>query len=295
MSRARDLELRAAYRTCARITRRYGTTYYWGVRLLDARQRADVYAVYALCRRADDIVDAPGATSPRRVQQTTARLREFAEQFHHALGGATTTDPVLRAAAETARARSLPPAAFVRFFAAMGQDLTVHRYARFEDLMVYMDGSAAAIGELMLPILEPLTSAIAPARNLGIAFQLTNFLRDIAEDFDRGRVYLPTEDWDRFGVSPAQRHVDAAWRDFMAFQIARNRSYYAAADAGLERLPARSARCVRVARVLYSEILDRIEAADYDVFGARRRVPLRRKTGLALRTAALPLLARRGG
>jgi phytoene synthase len=141
-----------------------------------------------------------------------------------------------------------------------------------------MDGSAAVISEMMLPILEPLDpAALAPARALGEAFQLTNFLRDVGEDLDRGRVYLPQEDLRRFGADPVRRVADPEWVELARFEIDRTRTLYREADRGIELLPPRSARCIRGARVLYAEILDRIEANGYDVFSVRARVPAWRK------------------
>jgi phytoene synthase len=168
----------------------------------------------------------------------------------------------------------------------MRMDLTVSCYETWDDLLVYMDGSAAVIGEMMLPILEP-TSDLAKrrARDLGIAFQLTNFLRDVAEDLDRGRVYLPRADLTRFGADPAARTVDDAWRALMQFEFDRNRRLYESADLGIAYLPPASARCVRAARVLYARILDRIEDADYDVFTRRARVPNREKATVVARLA----------
>ena len=117
----------------------------------------------------------------------------------------------------------------------MAMDLDVATYAPWDDLLGYMDGSAAVIGEMMLPILEPPTHAAAfePARELGLAFQLTNFLRDVGEDLDRGRVYLPEEDLDRFGADPWARTVTPAWRELMRFEIDRARALYASADQGI--------------------------------------------------------------
>jgi 15-cis-phytoene synthase len=130
----------------------------------------------------------------------------------------------------------------------------------------------------VLPILEPMSAAAAPhARDLGIAFQLTNFLRDVDEDLDRGRVYIPQEDVRRFGANPDERRVTGPWRELMRYEIARTREYYTSADVGIAYLPPASARCIRAARRLYSEILERIEAADYDVFTRRARVPGWRK------------------
>jgi phytoene synthase len=169
-------------------------------------------------------------------------------------------------------------------------DLTITSYETWKDLCCYMDGSAAVIGEMMLPILEPLDPAATPhARDLGDAFQLTNFLRDVAEDLDRGRVYLPQEDLRRYGADPNRREVTLEWIELMRFEIARCRRLYVSADIGIGMLPPRSARCVRAARMLYSRILDVIEEQGYDVFSRRARVPTWQKAALVarqMRTAA---------
>jgi phytoene synthase len=163
-------------------------------------------------------------------------------------------------------------------------DLTRTSYETWEDLRAYMEGSAAVIGEMMLPVLEPISQAAkAPARSLGLAFQLTNFLRDIAEDLDRGRVYLPQDDLRLFDVDLEQRRVTPQWRAFMAYEIERNRALYSFADTGLAMLPARSARCVGTARVLYAQILDQIEGNGYDVFSVRARVSTPSKAATAAR------------
>jgi phytoene synthase len=175
----------------------------------------------------------------------------------------------------------------------MRQDLTRTSYDTWEDLLGYMDGSAAVIGEMMLPVLRPRSpAAFQPARALGLAFQLTNFLRDVGEDLDRGRVYLPQEDLRRFGADPGLRVVTPQWRALMRFEIERNLELYRQADAGIPLLPGSSARCVATARILYSRILERIEARDYDVFGGRARVPTSRKALLAGRMLVSPRPAR---
>ena len=283
----RDPVLAEGYRRCARITRTHGTTYAWGALLLPPQSRRHVHAVYALCRLADDIVDAPSATDPGRVGETERRLRDFAATFRRAVEGARVPDPVLLAAAHSARSCQIPAECFDRFFGSMAQDLTTTSYETWQDLMGYMDGSAAVIGEMMLPVLQPSSAAaLGPARALGLAFQLTNFLRDVGEDLDRGRVYLPQEDLRRFGADPAERRADAAWCELMRFEIDRNRELYRQADAGIPMLPPASARCVAAARTLYARILDRIEANRYDVFSTRARVPLWRKAAVSARVLA---------
>jgi 15-cis-phytoene synthase len=289
----RDPHLRAGYRQCARLTWRHGTTYYWGTRLLRPERRRHVYAVYALCRLADDIVDFPpehapalraaeprSDYAPRQAEgaSTEERLLAFAASFRAAVASGSSEDPVLAAVAHTVQTCQIDLECFDRFFGAMAMDLTTSTYETWEDLCGYMEGSAAVIGEMMLPVLEPRDPAAhKPARALGLAFQLTNFLRDVDEDLDRGRVYVPQADLRRFGVDLRERRVTPEWRACLAYEIERNRALYAFADTGIKLLPPRSARCVGAARVLYAQILDRIERNDYDVFSRRAQVPTTRK------------------
>ena len=290
-----DPRLREGYRRCADLTWRYGTTYFWGAALLPRHRRRHVYAVYALCRLADDIVDLPDSSSPELVEGRSStgsdrvsvgeRLEVFADSFRTALMERTSTDPVIAAIVHTVITCGIEPECFERFFGAMAMDLTISSYETWEDLCGYMEGSAAVIGEMMLPVLEPRDPAAkAPARALGLAFQLTNFLRDVNEDLDRGRVYLPQADLRRFGVDLETRRATPEFRALMAYEIERNRALYNFADSGIAMLPARSARCVGNARVLYARILDRIEDEGYDVFAGRVRVPTWRK---ALTTARI--------
>ncbi|HEX6420911.1 MAG TPA: phytoene/squalene synthase family protein [Acidimicrobiales bacterium] len=274
--------LDACYERCRVLAKRHGTTYYWSSLVLPRLVRHHVWALYAFCRQADDIVDDLG-DAPAAARERA--LAAYGDRFFADLAAGRSDDPVLRAVIHTVRAYGHDPGCFRRFLASMAMDLTVTGYDTWEDLLGYMDGSAAVIGEMMLPILEPTPydEAVGPARDLGFAFQLTNFLRDVGEDLDRGRVYLPREDLDRFGADPARRAVDDAWRGLMRFEIDRCRALYRSAERGLPLLPPASARCVGSALVLYSGILGRIEAAGYDVFSARARVPTWRKAAVAVR------------
>lgn len=278
--------LEESYARCRELNRRHGTTYYVSTFALPGIKRHHVWALYAFCRYADDIVDEisaePGVPPAEVIAWRAAALARFGERFRSDLAAGVSHDPILRAVVHTVRAFGQPAEAFDRFLASMAMDLSITGYRTWDDLLVYMDGSAAVIGELMLPILEPESAAaLGPARDLGLAFQLTNFMRDVAEDLDRGRVYLPQDDLERFDADPARRIVDEPWRRLMRFQIDRCRELYRSADAGIALLPGASARCVRAARVLYSGILDEIEAAGYDVFSQRIRVSRRRKVTVA--------------
>lgn len=276
-----------SYAHCRALNKRYGTTYYWSTFALPRLKRHHVWALYGFCRHADDIVDDLG---PVPVEVREKALTALGDRFFADLEAGRSDDLVLKAVVHTVGAFGLDPDCFRRFLRSMAMDLTIGTYATWDDLLTYMDGSAAVIGEMMLPILEPTdAAALEPARALGNAFQLTNFLRDVAEDLDRGRVYLPQEDLARFGADPGRRVVDDPWRALMAFEVARCRELYQQADEGLALLPPSSAHCVGAARTLYAEILDHIEAADFDVFQQRARVPTSRKVAVAARLA----LARR--
>jgi phytoene synthase len=277
----------ASYRTCRELNRRHGTTYYWSAYTLPRESRPHVWALYAFCRYADDIVDDMGDVP---VASREAALSAFGDRFFSDVAAGTSDDPILRAVVHTVRTYGHDLDCFRRFLRSMAMDLTVATYDTWDDLLVYMDGSAAVIGEMMLPILGPddPASARPPARDLGFAFQLTNFLRDVGEDLDRGRVYLPQDDVARFGADPARRAVDEAWVALMRFEITRARALYASAAGGIALLPPPSARCVRTALVLYSGIIDAIEDAGYDVFRRRARVPTWRKVATVAR-ASLPV------
>jgi len=279
------LSLEASYENCRRLNKRYGTTYYWSTSLLPRVKRHHVHALYGLCRYADDIVDDLG---PVPLAERERALAEFGECFFADLAAGRSDHPVLKAVVHTVRAFDIDPDCVRRFLRSMTMDLSVETYETFEDLLEYMDGSAAVIGEMMLPILEPLDeAAFGHARDLGIAFQLSNFWRDVGEDLDRRRVYVPQEDVRTFGAEAAllERRVTPAWVELMRFEIERTRSYYASADLGIPMLPPVGARCIAGARSLYSGILERIEAAGYDVFSSRVRVPTWQKLAVAARVA----------
>jgi len=268
------------------LARRHGRTYYLASRLLPPHKRPYVWALYGFCRYADDIVDVAPLDSGARIEAFSG----FVERFFADLAQGWSSDPVLEATIATARRFGLPRSYFERFLRSMAMDLEISSYGTIDDLLVYMDGSAAVIGEMMLPILDPSSErATGPARALGNAFQMTNFLRDVAEDLDRGRIYLPLEDVRRFGAESALRCRSATpeFRDLMAFEIARTRCWYEESLEGDRYLSGASLACVRVARWLYSEILTEIERTEYDVFRGRVVVSNPRRA-FALTRAIVP-------
>ncbi|WP_372451877.1 phytoene/squalene synthase family protein [Catellatospora tritici] len=279
-----------AYARCRDLHRRHGRSYYLATRLLPAWKRPHVHALYGFARHADEIVDSTDAIP---VAERARRLRDFADRCTAGLRGARVDDPILPAVLHTAAVFALDPADFAAFFDSMAMDLTVSRYADYPALLSYMEGSAAVIGTLMLPLLEPTDADAArePARQLGLAFQLTNFLRDVAEDLARDRIYLPQQDLARFGVMPADLYDAAARRRatepikaLIAYEIERARAHYTAAAPGLDLLPGPSGTCVRAAYALYAAILTEIERADHDVFTRRAAVPTHRRAALLTRT-----------
>ena len=273
-----------SYELCRQFNKRHGTTYYWSTMVLPTVKRHHVHALYGFARYADDIVDEipDGGHGQIPTEERAAALASFGERFFADLERGRSDDPVLKAVVHTVRAFDLDPGCFRRFLCSMTMDLTVETYETWDDLRGYMDGSAAVIGEMMLPILEPddLSAATPHARDLGDAFQLTNFLRDIDEDLDRHRQYVPQEDLRRFGVDLNERRCTPEFVELMQFEIARCRELYVSADLGIAMLPERSARCIVAARTLYAEILELIEAAGYDVFTERVSVPTRRKAAM---------------
>ncbi|PVZ08937.1 phytoene/squalene synthase family protein [Actinomycetospora cinnamomea] len=299
-----DPALREAYTTCRALNAAHGRTYFLATRLLAPAQRPAIHALYGFARMADDVVDDPDAdASPTAV---AARLEEVRARMRRGLDGTDPRtlvaegEPVVAALADTVARHGIEHRHLEDFMDSMAMDLTVTDYPTFDDLARYVHGSAAVIGLQVLPVLGtvgPREEAEPYAADLGVAFQVTNFLRDVGEDLDRGRVYLPHAELAAFGVDRdlltwcrARGHTDARVRRALAHLVARTRAVYRRADQGIALLHPVSRPCVRTARVLYGGILDEIVAADYDVL--RRRVAV----GNGRRAAvALPHLARAVG
>lgn len=279
--------LAASYERCRDLHRRHGRTYYLATRFLPAWKRRHVHALYGFARYADEIVDRMDGTGP---EQRAAALEAWAGRFADGLAGMPVDDPILPAVLHTIEVFRLDRADFALFLRSMAMDLTITGYLTYADLLDYMEGSAAVIGAMMLPVLgaADLDAAMAPARELGRAFQLTNFIRDVAEDFRRGRVYLPESDLDDCGVtrealsSAVETGVTSpSLRRLIRFEVGRARAHYRTAASGIRLLDRSSRICVAAAYRLYQGILDEIEARDHDVFGRRAVVPRRRQIAMA--------------
>ena len=284
--------LSAAYERCRQLHARHGRTYYLATLLLPRWKRRHVHALYGFTRYADEIVDDLASTPDRAGQ--AAALRAWGDRFFAGLHGAPVQDPVLPAVLHTVRAFDLDVTDFERFLDSMAMDLTVTGYRTYDDLLGYMEGSAAVIGTMMAPILESADPPAARehARQLGLAFQLTNFLRDIGEDLERGRVYLPATDLERFGVTRADLaapRATPAVAELLAFEVGRAKAHYRAAAPGIGLLAPSSRPCVQVAFDLYGGILDEVEQAGDQVLARRVAVPRHRR----LQVAGRHLLAAR--
>jgi phytoene synthase len=285
-----DPALRSAYQLARRLNAEHGRTYYLAALLLPPAKRPHVHALYGFARYADDIVDQPGV----RADQRAERFARWSAAVIADLERGRSEDPVCRALLHTIEAWQLPTSYFADFLHSMRTDLVVTSYQRYADLADYMWGSAAVIGLQMLPILGqadpdvPQPQLRRRAIDLGFAFQLTNFIRDIGEDLDRGRIYLPQESLRMFGVEPAQLRaardsgtVDEPIRRLIRFEIERARSLYSSAEQGIELVHPTSRDCLRTALTLYRDILVRVERADCNVFAGRASVPLRRRARVA--------------
>jgi phytoene synthase len=278
-----DPALRASYEACRRLNAAHGKTYYLATLLLPPWKRPYVHALYGFARYADEIVDDLASTLTDA--EKAAWLVGWGEQFLRDVEAGGSAHEISKAVVDTVRRWDIPLAHVEAFLASMQMDLTVTEYATYDDLMGYVYGSAAVIGLEMVPILEPVVPrevAEPYAADLGIAFQLSNFIRDVGEDLRRGRIYLPMEDLAAFGVTRNHLEhgvVDGPVRRLLAFEIARTREIYRTAAHGVRLLEPTSRPCIETALALYGGILDEVEKADYQVLGQRVRVgPVRRAT-----------------
>ncbi|MGY4652251.1 phytoene/squalene synthase family protein [Mycobacterium sp. URHB0021] len=287
----RDPSLRDAYRRCRMINAQHGRTFFLATRLLAPAQRPAVHALYGFARRADDILDDfdPDVTIAERADA----LQQLATAMFNRLvqGVPSDDDPALAAVVHSARTHGIPWELFDDFLASMRMDLTTTDYANRAALDRYMYGSAEVIGLQLLPVLgtvAPREEAAPYAAALGKAFQLTNFLRDVDEDLERGRVYLPADelaahqvDRDVLTWCHDRKRTDARVRRALIEQHAATRRIYTYAARGIALLHPRSRPCVAAALTLYSEILDRIEETDFAIFSQRATVGTRRRAQVA--------------
>lgn len=278
-----DPELIASYEVCRELNSKHGKTYYLATLLLPAGKRPYVHALYGFARYADEIVD--NLESTLSLEEKSDLLYVWGQRFLSDVRAGTSNDPVCRAVVHTVRRWDIPLEYFESFLQSMTMDLTVTEYQTFEDLYKYVYGSAAVIGLQMVPILEPdQPDAFERAKDLGVAFQLANFIRDVNEDLDRGRVYLPLDELARFGVTRAdleKRELTPSIKAALRHQIDRVRRLDRESQCGINMLHPSSRDCIEAARVLYCGIADRVEEINFEVFTKRAKVPVRTRFWVA--------------
>ena len=280
----KDPVLAASYLQCKKLNSQHGKTYYLATLLLPPAKRPFVHALYGFARYADEIVDDLASTLTDEEKATA--LKGWGSQAIKDIKSGESSDPVGRALVDTARRFSIPIEYFEAFLNSMEMDLTVNEYATYDDLMEYVYGSAAVIGLQMVPVLGALSpEAYESAKTLGIAFQLANFIRDIGEDLERGRIYIPIEDLIHFGVSREDLHqkiLTPKIIELIKFQIARVRELQKSAEPGIQMLEPSSRPCIEAASELYCGIVDEVEAIGYDVFNFRAKTSTWRRIKVAL-------------
>ncbi|OON71870.1 phytoene/squalene synthase family protein [Streptomyces tsukubensis] len=282
--------LRSAYAHCRRLNASHGKTYFLATRLLPVAHRPAVHALYGFARWADDIVDdlGSGASTAQRAEA----LATLGRRLDAGLRSGHSREPVVQALAHTAAVYDIDHQYFADFMTSMSDDLAVTDYPTYDDLLGYMHGSAAVIGLQMLPVLGtvvPRAEAAPHAADLGVAFQLTNFLRDVGEDLDRGRVYLPADLLAAHGVdrellqwSRATGARDPRVTEALKATAHLIRGVYRRAYPGIAMLTPVSRPCIRTAFVLYGAILDAVADDGYAALHHRAVVPRRRRAAVAL-------------
>lgn len=311
-----DPGLHGAYRLCRDLNEQHGKTYFLATRLLPADKRAGVHALYGFARMVDDIVDVDSGdsesgyvptlsssddTMPTEAdRRAIAKLDLFESRIRNALDGQplgeSRADLVLRALVDTTARYDISHEYYYAFLHSMRMDIPGttmfrSRYRTMAELSEYMYGSAAVIGLQMLPILgteADLDSAAGPAVALGEAFQLTNFIRDLGEDLDRDRIYLPTDELNAFGVDEDllrncrdTGRSDVRLERALAHLIAHTRAVYRTAEPGIDMLDPMVRPAMRTAFVLYGDILRAVEDSGYRVLHKRARVSQRRRLSIA--------------
>lgn len=274
------MSLDESYRYCEAVARKEAANFYPAFRVLPRDQRLAMCALYAFLRIADDCGDAPGT-----LDEKTARLAEWRHGLDEALAGRY-PHPCHRALADAVQRYRIPSRHLVEVLDGVAMDLGPVEYATWDDLRLYCYRVASAVGLACIHIWgfrDP--AALGYAETAGYAFQLTNILRDIKEDADGGRIYLPREDLDRFGVSGDRLRAgvhDESFRELMAFEVARAKEFYRRSAPLAPLLPPPGRAVFLMMSRTYEELLNEIEARRYDIFAGRVRVSRWKKLRFAL-------------
>jgi 15-cis-phytoene synthase len=267
---------------CTDLTKRSGSNFYYSFLFLPKPRRDAMYTVYAFCKAVDSAVDEPPPGSDPKEE-----LRRWKEELEEAYNGSPTW-PIMISLAHHVKQLSIPKAYFDELIKGVEMDLATTRYATFEELSLYCYRVASVVGLICLHVFGP-TSPHAQdyAVDLGMAFQLTNILRDLGTDAEQDRIYLPQEDLARFEYSETellQRHDNRQLRELIHFEVNRAREFYGKAQAALSCLPKSDRRALSVAeimRAVYSRILERIDRPDHAIFGPRVRLSTSHRLALA--------------
>ena len=270
---------------CTALTKRSGSNFYYSFYFLQRDRRDAMYTVYAFCREVDSAVDEPPADS-HPAEQLAHWRRELEAAYH-----GTPTHPVTISLAEHARRLAIPQTYFEDLIAGMEMDLTTTRYPTFDALYPYCYRVASVVGLICLKVFGTRSpKAEEYAVQLGLAFQLTNILRDVGGDIDQQRMYLPQEDLRRFGYderSLRAKTYSPPFVELMRFECTRARGYYDRAQAVFATLPPDDQQALlpaEIMRAIYSRILHRIEASEYRVLGSRVRIPTTTRLAIAAGT-----------
>lgn len=273
---------REAQAYCTELTKKSGSNFYYSFLFLSGKRRNAMYTIYAFCKAVDSAVDEPPPGSDPKEE-----LRRWRAELDAVYGGQPTW-PIMISLAHHVEELSIPKAYFEELIKGVEMDLTMTRYGTDDDLSLYCYRVASVVGLICLHVFGT-TSPHAQdyAVDLGMAFQLTNILRDLGTDAEQGRIYLPIEDLSRFRCTESdilERKEGPQLRELVAFEAAKARRYYVKAQAALESLPPSDRRALTVAeimRAVYSRLLTRIERADHQIFGPRVRLSTSHRLALA--------------
>ncbi|REL33606.1 phytoene/squalene synthase family protein [Rhodohalobacter sp. SW132] len=271
-----DADLQKAYTHCRSITRIHAKTFYMATRFLPNHKQRSIFAIYGLCRYLDDLVDeAEDLIHNHQIteKEVEQRLDTFKQNLVNSYNGLEQSDPILIAFFDTLKTYNISLELPLLLLEGVKMDLIKNRYASFDELYDYSYKVASVVGLMTSEVFGYSDKkALDYAVDLGIAMQLTNILRDIGEDLNRDRIYLPEDELQEYGISKQsliRREKTPEFIQFMKFQIARARRFYAEADKGVSMLTKDSRLPVLLARENYSRILDKIEENNYNVFNER--------------------------
>ncbi len=271
-----DLELKPAYSHCRAITRFYAKTFYMATRFLPNEKQRGIFAIYGLCRYLDNLVDDSIDLTDNSVislSEVDEKLEDFKHNLISIYNGNRANDPILIAFSDTLKKYHIPIDLPFLLIDGVRTDLVKSRFKTFQEVYDYSYKVASVVGLMTSRVFGYSDeTALEYAVDLGIAMQLTNILRDIGEDLERNRIYIPSDELKMFGISEAElfnAEVSENFISMMRFQIKRAREYYARADKGIAMLDRDSRLPVYLARYNYGRILDKIEENDYNVFDER--------------------------